>query len=258
MDEIVKATRRRIGDFDVLSVNARGIHAYLNIARDYNQWMREQIERARLVQDRDYLFYEDVETPTGGRPRKEYVVTIEAGKHIAMMSGSDKGFEVRDYFIECERRALKNATQVSAPVSVEEMLLAQCHSLVDHRRRIDQNEHAINRIEHRVDEIEQGQILIARPANSEPITHIRKRIAAEYGLSAKVIDEVMRQSPYALKPAATVRNSREEAQGAVYTVWWIKDVTATFKRFVAESVKVSEAQYTHPYLSGRFRMNAPP
>jgi hypothetical protein len=41
----------------------------------------------------------------GPPPRVEYFLTIDAAKHIAMMSGTDRGFDVRDYFIECERRA---------------------------------------------------------------------------------------------------------------------------------------------------------
>ena len=37
--------------------------------------------------------------------RLDYYLTIEAAKQIAMMSGCDKGFEVRNYFLECERIA---------------------------------------------------------------------------------------------------------------------------------------------------------
>lgn len=94
-----------IGRVEIHTVSARDLHAFLGISRDFNQWMREQIERARLISGRDYLFYEDVGNPSGGRPRKECTLTLDAAKHIAMMSGTEKGFEVRDYFIECERRA---------------------------------------------------------------------------------------------------------------------------------------------------------
>jgi hypothetical protein len=48
---------------------------------------------------------ENGENSAGGRPRRECFLTIDAGKHVAMMSGTDKGLEVRDYFVECERRA---------------------------------------------------------------------------------------------------------------------------------------------------------
>lgn len=96
---------RQIGDRTVQTVNGRELHAFLGLARDFNQWMREQIDRARLLAGRDYVSYEDVGNPVGGRPRRECALTLDAAKHVAMMSGSDRGFEVRDYFIECERRA---------------------------------------------------------------------------------------------------------------------------------------------------------
>jgi len=98
----------RIGDDLVQTANARDLHRFLNLTRDFNQWMREQIERARLIEGRDFQSYEDV--GLGPRPRKEYALTIDAAKHIAMMSGSDRGFEVREYFLACERKVRAGIT----------------------------------------------------------------------------------------------------------------------------------------------------
>lgn len=105
--EISGATRQ--------TVDARDLHSFLGIAKDFTTWAKAQIDRARLTEGRDYLltqkgdqagvFPQKGVNPLGGRPRAEYHLTIDAAKHIAMMAGTDKGFEVRDYFIECERRA---------------------------------------------------------------------------------------------------------------------------------------------------------
>lgn len=112
MNELIRITARELAGGAVQTVNARELHEFLGLSRDFNQWMREQIERARLVEGRDYLSYEDVGNPSGGRPRKECAVSIDAAKHVAMMSGSDKGFEVRDYFIECERKAQASVSNI--------------------------------------------------------------------------------------------------------------------------------------------------
>jgi phage anti-repressor protein/phage antirepressor YoqD-like protein len=119
MNAIIAITSRPVNGQEIPTVNARELHGFLGLSRDFNQWMREQIERARLKEGRDYLSYEDVVNPMGGRPRKEYAITLDATKHISMMSGSDKGFEVRDYFIECERRA-KNP--IAIPQTLPEAL----------------------------------------------------------------------------------------------------------------------------------------
>ena len=61
--------------------------------------MKAQIEPARLVENRDYVcFTQKGESNGRGGDRRsiQYYLTIDAGKHIEMMSGIDKRFEVRD------------------------------------------------------------------------------------------------------------------------------------------------------------------
>ena len=91
------------------TVNARDLHAFLEVKKDFSNWIKKQIERARLVEGRDFVVITGSPKRANGefnpKPSVEYHLTIEAAKHVAMMSGCDKGFEVRDYFLECERIA---------------------------------------------------------------------------------------------------------------------------------------------------------
>ena len=106
------------------AINARDLHAFLGVKRDFNAWMQTQIKRARLVDGRDYLSYLQVgNLPEGGRPKTEYTITVDAAKHIGMMSGTDKGFEVRDYFIACERAALA-AVPASITMEIHQRMMA--------------------------------------------------------------------------------------------------------------------------------------
>lgn len=109
MNELIKVEDRSIGGDQVQTINARELHAFLEVSKDFSDWIKAQIERARIVEGRDYCVSEvsppKGENSKGGRPTKEYHLTLEAGKHVAMMSGSDKGFEVREYFLECEKRS---------------------------------------------------------------------------------------------------------------------------------------------------------
>jgi anti-repressor protein len=132
MNELIKIEDRAIGGDPVQTINARELHVFLEIGKDFSNWIKAQIERARLVDSRDYcvseVFPQKGENSKGGRPSKEYHLTIEAGKHIAMMSGTDKGFEVREFFIECERRTKTNVVDIHSaladPASLRGMLLA--------------------------------------------------------------------------------------------------------------------------------------
>jgi phage regulator Rha-like protein len=114
---------------------------------------------------------------------------------------------------------------------------------------------AILAIGQRVDEAAQTQLLMERPTAAESIVHIRARIGKLYGLPARIIDQIIRQSPYAPKPAGMVKNQREEAQGSSYAVYWIKDVSTVFARFVRECVHQTATQATHPLVDGRFKLD---
>lgn len=140
-------------------------------------------------------------------------------------------------------------------MSPAEMFLQNAQMMVDLERTQAEQGVAIQKIESRVDQIADRQVMATRPTNSESIVHIRARINKQYGLSSETINEVMRQSVYAPKPAHMVKNSHENAQGGTYAVYWIKDVSAVFARFVSECERQTATQFTHPFIVGRFKLN---
>lgn len=114
MDLIIKT--EVIGAAPVQTVNARDLHASLGVRKDFTDWIKAQIKRALLTENTDYVVsLQKGVNPQGGRPTDEYHLTIEAGKNIAMLTGTAKGKEVRQYFIECERLA-KAGPVVKDPV----------------------------------------------------------------------------------------------------------------------------------------------
>ncbi len=104
--ELLPVEFRPLAGASVQTVNARDLHAFLGVARDFSNWIKDQINRARLTENRDFVkLAEKGELSATGQTRIEYFLTLDAAKHVAMMAGTDKGFEVRDYFIECEQQA---------------------------------------------------------------------------------------------------------------------------------------------------------
>lgn len=50
------------------TVNARELHAFLEVGKDFSTWIKDQITRARLIENRDFVvFTEKGENPKGGR-----------------------------------------------------------------------------------------------------------------------------------------------------------------------------------------------
>lgn len=147
--------------------------------------------------------------------------------------------------------------QVAGPLALTpaEMFLQNAQAMVAVERRQLAQAQELARISESVDTLMTGSMtLTERPANSEAITHIRPRMLKKYQLPARIVDLVMRQMPYSPKPAGMVRNHREEAQGASYAVYWVKDVNTTFSRFVRDCKRVTATKVTHPDIDERFTL----
>jgi len=107
----------------IQTVNARRIHEFLGVKKDFADWIKVQINRAKLVENRDYIVFPlKGENLKGGRPTMEYHLTLRAGEHVSMMSNTEKGVEVRDYFIECEERA-------KSPVSNDPIIMIRMEQI---------------------------------------------------------------------------------------------------------------------------------
>ena len=91
--------------------NARELHTFLDIGKDYSTWIKNRINEYGFIQDEDYLV---IIERTNGRPRKEYHITLDMGKELGMVERNERGRQIRKYFIECERRA-SQPKQIALP-----------------------------------------------------------------------------------------------------------------------------------------------
>lgn len=184
----------------------------------------------------------------GSRPVEVYLVGERDSYVVVAQLSPEFTARLVDYWQTHKNQAAQIPTTAEAFAQAFRML-------ADAEQRDAKREQRLNLIDAKVERIETAQtVLSARPANAESIVHIRKRIWQLFGLSDATVDAVMRQSPYAPKPAGMVKNEHAEADGAAYAVYWKKDVTATFERFVTECRHSAGKLYTHPYIEGRFKL----
>lgn len=99
MNELIKV---EIKD-DTQVVSARELHKKLGVKTRFSQWVTQNFKHFRENIDFTSVVTTTVVNNGAERELQDYALTIETAKHIAMMSGTDKGYEVRDYFIRVEQ-----------------------------------------------------------------------------------------------------------------------------------------------------------
>ncbi|MGX2956391.1 antA/AntB antirepressor family protein [Ursidibacter arcticus] len=92
--------------------NARELHTFVESKQQYSHWIKDRINDYGFIQDEDYII---VTERTSGRPRKEYHITLDMGKELAMVEKNAKGREIRKYFILCEKRLREQPQQLALP-----------------------------------------------------------------------------------------------------------------------------------------------
>jgi anti-repressor protein len=96
----------QLGGEPVQTVNARDLHAFLEVGRLFAAWLPDRIDQYGFIENVDYVVFSEAgKNPTGGRPAKEYAISLDMAKELSMVERNEKGKEARRYFIECEKRA---------------------------------------------------------------------------------------------------------------------------------------------------------
>lgn len=90
---------------EILLCDARKLHEFLQVGRDYSNWIKDRIEEYGFQENQDFLsFRQNGRKPQGGRPSTEYHITLDMAKELAMVERNEQGRAARRYFIECEKK----------------------------------------------------------------------------------------------------------------------------------------------------------
>jgi anti-repressor protein len=101
-----------IGGGAVQTADGRALHKFLKIGKDFSSWIKSRIDQYDFNEHVDFVIVDagPQNRGAGNRgARVEYVLTLDMAKELAMVERNAKGKEARQYFIECERRALSAA-----------------------------------------------------------------------------------------------------------------------------------------------------
>lgn len=123
MNELLKIDT---SDAERITVSARELHKALEVNTDFNHWFTRMCEYG-FEDGKDFTTF--LSESTGGRPSQDAQITLDMAKEIAMLQRTEKGKEVRKYFIQVEKewnspervmaRALTIANKTIATLEIE-------------------------------------------------------------------------------------------------------------------------------------------
>lgn len=102
-------------------VNARDLHDFLGVGRDFSNWIKSRISEYQFTANLDYVEFTPKLAKTsffGGRPKTEYHISLDMAKELAMVERNAKGRQARRYFIAMEKRAIADAKAAIADQSL--------------------------------------------------------------------------------------------------------------------------------------------
>lgn len=130
--QLIPVFNGTIANETTLLVNARDLHTFLGVGKRFASWITERIAEYGFVENQDYILVSpnrEIKGRGGDRRSKDYHLTLDTAKELAMVERNEKGRQIRRYFIECEKK-LRNIQPVQAesqPQFTAEEIILLCY-----------------------------------------------------------------------------------------------------------------------------------
>lgn len=202
MNELIKTITR---DDGTIAVSGRELHDFLEVGKDFSSWFKDMAEYGFGV-GKDFSPI-SVKTPNGGRPRIEYVMTLDMAKEVAMIQRTDRGKQARQYFIEIDKQAHHDMTGLSPATRAA---VAATQALAAQERRLNRVDAKVNAIS----DIVSISTMDWRRATRDIITKIAHMRGDDYQATRNdIYKDVEQRGGYSLSTRLTNLRNRMAGEG---------------------------------------------
>ncbi|WP_455455615.1 phage antirepressor KilAC domain-containing protein [Streptococcus salivarius] len=177
MNELISVT---LNENNEPIISARQLHKTLEVKTRFSQWVEQNFKMFKENEDFSSVVTTTQQNQYGGTKKlQDYAVTIRMAEHLAMMSKTNKGHEVREYFIQVEK-------DFNSP----EKIMARALLMADKKIKLLENEN-----ENLLIELEEATKnadyldLILQTKDGLTIT----QIAQDYGMSARKMNQLLKR-----------------------------------------------------------------
>ena len=202
--QLIPVTEGEIGGVKCLVVDARSLHEKLGVGRDFTTWIKHRIESYGYSEGEDYqnaispnLANQNLQVNGSDRKSRQYCLSLDMAKELAMVEKNAMGRAVRRYFIQCKKELLKLLAQPqkALPIKKEEK-----YNLKDSNGKPYEN----NPMEHHL-----IQIAILLSTGPRKVAYVEyARSLAIVGEGKKVVAEEMAECLYKKGISVNIRKLR--------------------------------------------------
>lgn len=123
-----------LADRAVQLCDARALHTFMQVKRDFSNWIKGRIRKFGFAAGEDYLLAKSGEqVPHQGGTRTveriDYHLTLDMAKELAMVENNEQGRVVRRYFIDCERQVQAATRPHNPAIDYDRISPAQAQDL---------------------------------------------------------------------------------------------------------------------------------
>jgi len=130
-NELIKIRKCQNGQ---LAVSGRELHEFLEVETRYDAWFKRMCEYG-FLENKDFVVVDQKRSTNN--PKNpwttiiDHAISIDMAKHIGMVQRSEKGRQIREYFIECERRLL-----APKPITTEDLLMLNVEKIKELQQQV--------------------------------------------------------------------------------------------------------------------------
>lgn len=124
-NQLIPVFNGSISNESALLCDARELHTFLEVGKRFASWITERLTEYGFVENHDYILIShnrETKGRGGDRRSKDYHLTLDTAKELAMVERNEKGRQIRRYFIECEKQLRQQQIQLQLPPAPEPLI----------------------------------------------------------------------------------------------------------------------------------------
>jgi phage anti-repressor protein/phage antirepressor YoqD-like protein len=124
------------------SVNARDLHTFLEVGKDFSNWIKDRIDSFGFTAGEDYSpISANRSDGLPGKARIDYLLSLDMAKELSMVERTPRGKQARQYFIECEKNlaaaSANPLASLSDPAALRTLLLGYAEKVIGLEQQVE-------------------------------------------------------------------------------------------------------------------------